>query len=117
MSDQEEDSQANASASPVDTTGMTNEQLLMKFMKMFQQNAEAILHQNKIAQQNTDAAQQSADAIRALSDAMRNLVPAPAAVPTDGEVRKAKLEKLYMVWLKSTKLKEFKQSDNIDVRH
>lgn len=114
MSDHEEDSQANDSASPVDTNGMTNEQLLMI---MFQQNVEAILLQNKIAQQNTDAAQQSADAIRALSDAMRNLVPAPAAVPTDGEVRKAKLEKLYMVWLKSTKLKEFKQSDNVDVRH
>ena len=38
---------------------------------------------------------------------------APAA--NDAEARKAKFEKLYLLWLKPTKTKKFRQADDVDV--
>ena len=69
---------------------------------------ECLKEQNKVSQAH-------AEAISKLSDAMRGLVPVAPAVPSDDEVRKAKFEKLYMLWLKQSKFKEFKHSDNVDV--
>ena len=69
---------------------------------------ECLKEQTKVAQIN-------ADAIVKLSEAMRGLAPIPVVAPTVEDVRNSKFEKLYMLWLKQSKFKEFKHSDNVDV--
>ena len=69
----------------------------------------------KCLNEQTKVAQINAEAIVQLSAAMRGLAPAPVVVPTDDQIRKSKFEKLYMLWLKQSKCKEFKHSDNVDV--
>ena len=65
--------------------------------------------------EQTRVAQTNADALAQLSEAMKGLAPVPIVPPTAEDVRNAKFEKLYMLWLKQVKFKEFKQSDNLDV--
>ena len=65
--------------------------------------------------EQTRVAQTNADALAQLSEVMKGLAPVPIVPPTAEDVRNAKFEKLYMLWLKQVKFKEFKQSDNLDV--
>ena len=65
--------------------------------------------------EQTRVAQVNADALAQLSEAMKGLAPIPVVPPTADEVRNAKFEKLYMLWLKQSKFKEFKHSDSVDV--
>ena len=51
------------------------------------------------------------EVMKAMTLAMKGMVP---AIP-EADVRKGKFEKLYMLWLKTNKLKEFKQADHIEV--
>ena len=65
--------------------------------------------------EQTRVAQANADALAKLSEAMKGLAPIPVVPLTPDEVRNAKFEKLYMLWLKQSKFKEFKHSDSVDV--
>ena len=65
--------------------------------------------------EQTRVAQVNADALAKLSETMKGLAPIPVVAPTVEEIRNSKFEKLYMLWLKQSKFKEFKHSDNIDV--
>ena len=65
--------------------------------------------------EQTRVAQVNANALAQLSEAMKGLAPIPVVPPTLDEVRNAKFEKLYMLWLKQSKFKEFKHSDSVDV--
>ena len=67
--------------------------------------------QNQALEKQNETAKANADAIRQLSEAMTRLAPAA----NDAEARKAKFEKLYLLWLKPTKTKEFRQADDVDV--
>ena len=65
--------------------------------------------------QQTKVAQANADALSQLTEALKGLAPIPIAPPSADEVRTAKFEKLYMLWIKQSKFKEFKHSDDLDV--
>ena len=65
--------------------------------------------------EQTRVAEVNAQALAQLSEAMKGLAPAAVIPPTAEEIRSAKFEKLYMLWLKQVKFKEFKHSDNVDV--
>ena len=65
--------------------------------------------------EQTRVAQANANALTQLTEAMKNLAPVPVVAPTPEEVRNGKFEKLYMLWLKQNKFKEFKHSDSVDV--
>ena len=99
MSDDEDTSTGGANAmAEKNTEGMSELDLLRECLK----------EQTKVAKIN-------ADAIVKLSEAMKGLTPIPVVAPTAEEVRNSKFEKLYMLWLKQSKFKEFKHSDNVDV--
>ena len=97
MGDEDSTNGSHASTDK-DTEGMTEVQLLRACLS----------EQTKVAQAN-------ADALTKLTEAMKGLAPSPIVPPTPDEVRNGKFEKLYMLWLKQSKFKEFKHSDNIDV--
>ena len=63
--------------------------------------------------EQTRVSQMHADAIAQLTEAMKGMAPVHAVPPTDAEVRNSKFEKLYMLWLKQSKVKEFKHSDDV----
>ena len=50
-----------------------------------------------------------------LATAILGVTPAGPAVQTAQEIRDQKFSKLYLFWTKQNKVKEFKQSDSIDV--
>ena len=97
MSDPEQDKQATE----VTGSGMSELEMLRKCLE---NQEKALEKQNTLAEQNSEA-------IRLLSQAMRGMVPADQPA----EIREAKFEKLYLLWLKPSKLKEFKQADHIEV--
>ena len=97
MSDSEQDKQATE----VTGSGMSELEMLRKCLE---NQEKALEKQNTLAEQNSEA-------IRLLSQAMRGMVPADQPA----EIREAKFEKLYLLWLKPSKLKEFKQADHIEV--
>ena len=83
-----------------------------------EQNTEGMSELDLLRQclkEQTRVAQVNAEAIVKLSEAMKGLAPQPIIAPTLDEVRNSKFEKLYMLWLKQSKFKEFKHSDNLDV--
>ena len=98
MTDEENGTGGAGSPAGRDTESLTELELLRECLK----------EQTKVAQNN-------ADALAQLSAAMRSLAPTPVVAPTADEVRKGKFEKLYMIWLKQSKFKEFKHSDSVDV--
>ena len=99
MGDEENTATVGASALPVrNTEGLSEIELLR----------ECLREQTRVAQVN-------ADALAKLSETMKGLAPIPVVAPTVEEIRNSKFEKLYMLWLKQSKFKEFKHSDSIDV--
>ena len=93
-----EDSGGVGALSELNTEGKTEIELLRECLK----------EQTRVAQVN-------ANALAQLSEAMKSLAPIPVVGPTPENVRNGKFEKLYMIWLKQSKFKEFKHSDNVDV--
>ena len=64
-------------------------------------------------QQATSVAQ--TDVLKQLAAAILGVTPAAPAVQTPQEIRDQKFSNLYVFWTKQNKVKEFKQSDSIDV--
>ena len=93
-----EDTGVAGALSELNTEGKTEIELLR----------ECLREQTRVAQVN-------ATALAQLSEAMRGLAPIAVVPPTPEEVRNTKFEKLYMLWLKQSKFKEFKHSDSVDV--